>query len=115
MSLDELRKQIDGLDEQIVDLLNQRAQIVVEIGKIKSAQGAPIYSPDRERAVLDKVRNANRGPLPTSTIEAIYRELMSGSFALEKPLRIAFLGPEGSYSHLAALGKFGSSVEYEAV
>jgi len=115
MNLDELRKQIDALDEQIVHLLNQRAEIVVEIGKIKAAQGAPIYAPDRERAVLDKVRRANRGPLPASTIEAIYRELMSGSFALERPLRIAFLGPEGSYSHLAALGKFGSSVEYEAV
>jgi chorismate mutase/prephenate dehydratase len=115
MSLDELRKQIDALDEQIVQLLNQRAKIVVEIGKIKAALGTPIYAPDRERAVLDKVRKANCGPLPASTIEAIYRELMSGSFALEKPLRIAFLGPEGSYSHLAALGKFGSSVEYEAV
>lgn len=115
MTLDDLRKQIDNLDEQIVELLNQRAEIVVQIGKIKNAQGAPIYAPDRERAVLEKVRKANRGPLPDSTVVAIYRELMSGSFALEKPLRIAFLGPEGSHSHLAALGKFGSSVEYEAV
>ncbi len=115
MALEDLRKQIDALDEQIVDLLNQRARIVIEIGKIKNAQGTPVYSPDREKAVLEKVRNANRGPLPNGTIEAIYRELMSGSFALEKPLRIAFLGPEGSYSHLAAMGKFGASVEYEAV
>ncbi len=115
MTLDELRRQIDVLDEKIVELLNQRAEIVVQIGRIKNAEGAPIYAPDREKAVLAKVRKANRGPLPAGTIEAIYRELMSGSFALEKPLRIAFLGPEGSYSHLAALGKFGSSVEYEAV
>ena len=115
MSLEELRKQIDALDEQIVELLNRRAQIVVEVGKIKAASGTPIYAPDREKAVLEKVRKANRGPLLDTTIAAIYRELMSGSFALEKPLRIAFLGPDGSYSHLAAMGKFGGSVEYMAV
>lgn len=115
MNLEELRRQIDALDEQIVDLLNQRAKIVVEIGRIKAAQGVPVYSPDREKAVLGKVCQANKGPLSDRTIAAIYRELMSGSFALEKPLRIVYLGPEGSYSHLAAMGKFGSSVEYEAV
>jgi len=115
MNLEELRRQIDALDEQIVDLLNQRARIVVEIGRIKAAQGVPVYSPDREKAVLGKVCQANKGPLSDRTIAAIYRELMSGSFALEKPLRIVYLGPEGSYSHLAAMGKFGSSVEYEAV
>lgn len=115
MDLDELRRQIDALDQQLVELLNRRAEIVVEIGRLKSASGTPVYAPDREKAVLEKVRQANRGPLPDKTIVAIYRELMSGSFALEKPLRIAFLGPQGSYSHLAALGKFGSSVEYESV
>jgi len=115
MTLDELRRQIDVLDQQLVELLNQRAEIVVQIGRIKSQDGTPVYAPDREKAVLEKVRKANRGPLPDKTIVAIYRELMSGSFALEKPLRIAYLGPQGSYSHLASLGKFGASVEYEAV
>jgi chorismate mutase/prephenate dehydratase len=115
MTLDELRKQIDALDQQLVELLNRRAEVVVQIGKLKSADGTPVYAPDREKMVLEKVRGANRGPLPDKTIVAIYRELMSGSFALEKPLRIAYLGPQGSYSHLAALGKFGNSVEYEAV
>lgn len=115
MSLEELRRQIDAIDEQLVEMLNQRARVVIEIGRLKSAGGAPIYAPDREKQVLEKIRAANRGPLPDKTLAAIYRELMSGSFALEKPLRIAYLGPEGSYSHLAATGKFGASVEYEPV
>lgn len=115
MDLDELRKQIDLIDEELVGLLNRRAEIVVEIGRLKSGSGTPIYAPDREKAVLEKIRKANRGPLPDKTLAAIYRELMSGSFLLEKPLRIAYLGPPGSYSHLAAAGKFGSSVEYEPV
>ncbi len=113
MDIEKLRQQIDAIDEQLVSLLNQRAGVVVEIGKLKSAGGAPIYAPDREKAVLEKIRSANKGPLPDKTLLAIYRELMSGSFALEKPLRIAYLGPQGSYSHLAAVGKFGASVEYE--
>ncbi len=111
-SLDQLRVKIDSLDAQIVDLLNQRAHVVVEIGKLKQQQNAPIYAPDREKAVMAKVRAFNKGPLPDRCLEAVYRELMSGSFALERPLRIGVLGPAGSFSHGAAVNKFGSSVEY---
>jgi chorismate mutase/prephenate dehydratase len=107
-----LRSQIDALDAQIVALLNERANVVVEIGKLKQQTNAPIYAPDREQAVLQKVRQLNHGPLPDRCLEAVYRELMSGSFALEKPLRIAYLGPAGTFSHAAALRKFGASVEY---
>src|SRR6478735_7322311 len=110
--LDALRTQIDALDERIVELLNQRAKVVVEIGKLKQQQNAPIYAPDRERLILQKLRSLNRGPLPDRTLEAVYRELMSGSFALEKPLRIAYLGPHGTFSHAAAAKKFGASVDY---
>jgi chorismate mutase/prephenate dehydratase len=110
--LEQLRLQIDQIDAQIVDLLNSRARVVVEIGKIKQTSGSPIYAPDREKAVLEKVRKLNHGPLPDRCMEAVYRELMSGSFALEKPLRIGFLGPEGSFSHAASVAKFGSSVDY---
>jgi chorismate mutase / prephenate dehydratase len=109
--LESLRQQIDKLDEQIVRLLNARARVVVEVGKIKKSTGGAIYAPDREKAVLDKVRKLNEGPLPDRCLEAVYRELMSGSFALEKPLRIGFLGPDGSFSHAAAVRKFGSSVD----
>ena len=111
-SLDKLREQIDALDRQIVPLLNERAKIVVQVGKLKQASGTPIYSPDREKTVLEQVRKLNAGPLSDRCLEAVYREVMSGSFALEKPLRIGFLGPEGTFSHAAAVRKFGSSVDY---
>ncbi len=107
-----LRKRIDGLDHQIVQLLNQRAEVVVQIGKAKQLDGTPTYAPDREHEVLQRVASLNRGPLSQKTFKAIYRELMSGSFALEKPLRVAYLGPEGSFSNIAAVRKFGASVEY---
>jgi chorismate mutase/prephenate dehydratase len=111
-NLQALRQQIDSLDTRIVQLLNDRARVVVDIGKLKQQTNAPIYAPDREKIVLQKVRDLNQGPLPDRCLEAVYRELMSGSFALEKPLRIGFLGPTGTFSHAAALRKFGSSVEY---
>lgn len=113
MSLDELRKKIDRIDQQLVQLLNERAKVVVEIGKLKSQTERPVYAPDREKQVMEKVIKANQGPLPDRTIKAIWRELMSGSFILEKPLRIGYLGPQGSFSHAAAMLKFGQSVEYE--
>ena len=115
MSLQELRKKIDQLDARLVELLNERANIVIEIGKIKNVDAKPIYAPDREKQVLDKILKANKGPLPDRCLTAIWRELMSGSFVLERPLRIAYLGPEGSFTHTAAMLKFGQSVEYEAV
>lgn len=114
--LSALRKQIDSLDEKLINLLNERAQVVVDIGKAKRADGVtPIYAPDRERIVMEQIRRWNKGPLPHVCLEGIWRELMSGSFALEKPLRIGYLGPAGSHSHLAAKRKFGSSVEYDPV
>ncbi|HUV41036.1 MAG TPA: prephenate dehydratase [Sedimentisphaerales bacterium] len=113
MSLDELRNRIDELDNKLVELLNERARIVVEIGRLKGKTGKPVYVPDREKEVLEKIIKANKGPLPDKCVLAIWRELMSGSFVLERPLRIAYLGPEGSFSHTAAMLKFGQSVEYE--
>ena len=110
--LDALRTKIDSLDEQIVRLLNDRARVVVDVGKLKQQTNAPIYAPDRERMVFEKIARLNGGPLPQGCLEAVYRELMSGSFALERPLKIGFLGPAGSYSWQAALAKFGQSVSY---
>src|SRR5579864_8594674 len=111
-SLESLRLQIDEMDSRIVELLNVRARIVVEIGKLKQQSNTPIYSPDREKMVLETVRKLNHGPLPDRCMEAVYRELMSGSFALEKPLRIGFLGPSGTFSHETSILKFGSSVTH---
>lgn len=112
-ALADLRRRIDELDRRIVELLNERAAIVVEIGQRKRDREAPIYAPHREAQVLSQAIQASKGPLPPRTIEAIYRELMSGSFALEQPLRIGYLGPPGSFSHLAATTHFGASVAYE--
>jgi len=107
-----LREKIDQLDRKLVALLNERAKVVVEIGRAKMTDGKPVYAPDREKAVLDRVAALNNGPLPPRTLQAIYLELMSGSFALEKPMRVGYLGPEGSFSHLASMRKFGASVEH---
>jgi chorismate mutase/prephenate dehydratase len=116
MSLEELRKKIDLLDEKLVELINQRAQVVKEVGKLKTTadKTLPIYAPDREKAVFDKLAMHNKGPMPDKALGAIWREIMSGSFFLERPLCIAYLGPQGSFSHNAAILKFGQSVDYEA-
>ena len=111
--LDELRKNIDSVDRKLVNLINERARHVIEVGKIKRGTGIPIYAPHREVAVLKKIQELSTGPIPARTLEAIYREMMSGSFALEQPLRIGYLGPVGTFSHLAATKHFGSSVAFE--
>lgn len=111
--LDALRVRIDAIDDQLVGLVNERAKLAAQIGRVKRGCGDATYAPARERDVLDRAVAANQGPLSDRTIRAIYRELMSGSFTLERPPRIAYLGPPGSFSHLAARRKFGASVEYE--
>ncbi len=111
----DLRGRIDALDERIIAALSERGRLAAEIGKIKAQSGSPVYAPDRESAILQRLRDLNPGPFPDSVLHAIYRELMSGSFLLERPPRIAYLGPPGSFSHMAATGKFGASVEYEPV
>lgn len=112
-ALSELRTKIDQLDQRLVQMLNERASLVVEVGAFKRGSGTPIYAPHREAQVLERAIGNSQGPLPARTIEGVYREIMSGSFALEQPLRIGFLGPRGSYSHQASVKQFGSSVEYE--
>ncbi len=109
------RQRIDELDREIVRLISERGQIAAEIGAIKARDGTPIYAPDREKQVYEKLRGLNAGPFPDHVLQAIYRELMSGTIALERPQRIAYLGPRGSFSHLAATARFGSSVEFEPV
>lgn len=111
--LSSLRGAIDRIDGRLVELLNERASVVKQIGDFKRGSGVPIYAPHREAEVLARVLQSSGGPLPGRTIEAIYKELMSGSFALEQPLRIGFLGPPGSFSHVASVRQFGSSVEHD--
>src|SRR6202167_728134 len=114
MDLSHLRRKIDNLDAKIIELLNDRAAITLSIGKEKIKNKKPIYAPDREQDVLNRIKNLNGGPIKNEAVETIYREIMSASLSLEKPLRIAYMGPEATFSHLASLKKFGSSVEHVA-
>ena len=111
MTLKNLRRKIDAIDKKIIQLLNMRARVTLDVAKLKHKSGQSIYAPDREREVLNKVSALGKGPLSRGALEAIYREIMSGSLSLEKPLKIAYLGPKASFSHLAALKRFGSQVE----
>jgi len=111
--LDTLRRRIDDVDRRLIEALSERGRLVAEIGQAKRAAGRPIYVPHREREVLDRVLAGNPGPLPDRTLAAIYRELMSGSSVLEQPLYVGYLGPAGSFSHVAATRHFGSSVQFE--
>lgn len=115
MDLAPIRDQIDQIDRQIVEILNQRLALAAEIGKLKRNTGGQIYVAEREDAVLRKVAELNHGPIRQDALRAIYREIMSAAIALEKPLTIAYLGPEATNSHQAALKKFGASVNYHGL
>jgi chorismate mutase / prephenate dehydratase len=110
--LTSLRGQIDKLDLTILELLNKRAGIAAQIGKVKADQGGEIFSAAREEEVLGNVLTAHQGPLAEVSIRAIFRELISGSRAIQEQQKIAYLGPEYSYSHLAAIQRFGEASVY---
>ena len=114
MSLPEHRQAIDRLDTQIVRLLNARTRHVLAIGEIKLVAGEEIYAPHRERAVFDRVCKLNAGPITDEQLRTIYREIMSASLALEKTMTIAYFGPEATFTHQAAIQKFGASLDYSA-
>ncbi|PJZ68676.1 chorismate mutase [Leptospira perolatii] len=109
--LKEFRDKIDSLDREIVKAIQSRTEIVSAIGEIKRKQKEPIYRPDREKDVYEKILDLNRGPLPDKALLAIYREIMSGSFFVEKGLSVGYLGPAGSFSHQAVRARFGASVD----
>jgi chorismate mutase/prephenate dehydratase len=112
--LDSIRKSIDSIDRQIVSLLNERYSHVLEVGRWKRSRKAAVYVPEREKAVYENLEKMNQGPMRPETLRAVYREIMSGALALEHPLKVAFFGPEATYTHIAAMAKFGHSVEYVA-
>jgi chorismate mutase/prephenate dehydratase len=114
MNIPEHRKAIDRLDAHIVRLLNERTRHVLEIGDIKLKAGEEIYAPHRERAVLQRLCRLNRGPITNESLRAIYREVMSSALSLEKSMTIAYLGPEATFTHQAAIRRFGSSLRYAA-
>ena len=114
MNIPEHRKAIDKLDAQIVRLLNERTKHVLGIGDIKLKAGEEIYAPHRERAVLQRLCKLNSGPITNESLRAIYREVMSSALSLEKSMTIAYLGPEATFTHQAAIRKFGASLRYAA-
>lgn len=106
-----LRAAIDDVDRSILARLNERAHLVEQIGTLKAAAGAPVYQAARERDLVAALEAANPGPFPTSAIRAVFREIVSGTRSLEARLRVAFLGPQGTFSHLAARETFGGEAE----
>jgi chorismate mutase / prephenate dehydratase len=109
-ALASLRAQIDALDRELLAQLNRRAALAVQVGEIKKREGTPAFRPEREAQVIDGLKAANPGPLGADSVAPIWREIMSACRALETPLRVAYLGPAGTFSEGAALGYFGSSI-----
>jgi chorismate mutase/prephenate dehydratase len=110
-SLPELRKQIDSIDDQILDLLNRRAGVVIEVGKTKTGQSQEFYVPSREMAIYERLTARNPGPFPAEGIRRVFREIISASLSLEQPMKVAFLGPQGTFTHAAAMKQFGFSAQ----
>ncbi len=113
--IQELRKKIDELDDRLIDLLNERARIVIEIGNIKKNEELEFHSPSREREILERLTTRNKGPFPQDTLKAVYREILSSSLSLERPLRIAYLGPRATFTHMAGMQQFGLAAQYVPV
>jgi len=110
--LKKLRKEIDTIDDEILNLLNKRSDIVLKIAHIKRNENAKFYSPEREREILERLTSLNKGPFPNETLKVIYREILSASLSLEEPLSVACLGPLATFTHLAALRHFGASARF---
>ena len=118
MAIQELRINIDDLDVEILNLISKRAALAQEIGRLKAANRTedeaprPIYVPEREKAVLSRLAEKNPGPLDAAAVRSIYREIISACRALEKTLRVAYYGPPATYTHMAAMLKFGGATEF---
>ena len=111
-SLKKLREALQKKDQEIVTLLNDRAQLALEVGRVKNENGWEVYDPSRERLVYQYLSQINQGPLPQKALKEIYREIISASRALQGPITVAFFGPEASFTHLAALAHFGQTARY---
>ncbi|MEM7107355.1 MAG: prephenate dehydratase [Bacteroidota bacterium] len=110
--LDKIRKEIDGIDQKLLVLLNQRMDLVKEVGQVKKNTNSSIYRPEREKAIIQRLSDLNTGKLNRQAIEAIFLEIFAVSRNIELPEKVAYLGPEGSFTHQAAEGRFGAMSEY---
>jgi len=115
MTLDEIRKKLDEIDDKLLELINERFKLVHMVGEIKNKNNEPIYRPEREKAILDRLKQKNKkinGVLSNRVIEAIYLEIISAARSMERAELIAYLGPEASFTHQAAEKKFGLIANY---
>jgi len=110
--IEKLRKKIDEIDAEILNLLNNRTKLVLQIGEVKSKNNDNVYVPHREKAIIERLKKLNNGHFPNDALEIIYREIFSVSRVLERPISAAYLGPEGSFGHAASIKHFGSSTNY---
>ena len=115
MDLGDWRSRINDLDNQILNLLNQRAEAALRIGDLKRRREAPAYVPEREAAILRRLAEVNAGPLSADAVTAVWREILSVCRALEGGLTVAYLGPQATFTHQAALARFGSTAELRPV
>jgi chorismate mutase/prephenate dehydratase len=114
-SIPALRRQIDRIDDQLLRLLNRRAELALAIAEQKARSNSGVYAPAREKGVLARLARASAGPLPESLVRAIFREIISASRSLEQRLRIAYFGPEATFTHVAARQQFGAAADYRPV
>ena len=110
-ALQKLRGEIDAIDAELIALLNRRYQAVVAIGEYKRERHLPIFDPTRQKKLMERLRKLNQGPMTAEILQSVYREIISGAHILERPLRVSFLGPLGTFSHQAALNTFGRGAE----
>lgn len=110
-NLDDLRRQIDEIDDSILELLNDRASVVVEVGRLKEGASSDFYVPSREQAIYQRLTDENRGPFPKDGVRRVFREIISASLNLEQPMKVAFLGPQATFTHVAAMQQFGFSAQ----
>jgi chorismate mutase/prephenate dehydratase len=114
--IQDIRNKIDQIDDQLLKLINQRGELAIKIGQEKSRDNSSkhFHVPHRERAIIERIIKGSKGPFPDESLESVFREIFSATLALEKPLRIGFLGPETTFSHQAAIKQFGHSSEFIA-
>lgn len=110
-TLNDIRKEIDSIDNKILELLNKRAEFVIEVGKIKKREGSPVWVNSREEEIYSRLKSMNKGPFPQHSLRNVFREIMSASLCLEEEARAAYLGPAGTFSNLAAVKRFGLSAK----